>query len=205
MHRLPDCRFPGLCLHSDFLLSQDCPATTKEVYQLNRETKAAKVDELNETFSKAKFAVVADYRGLKVTELEKLRASLREQNAQIQIAKNTLLRLAVKGTEYEGLTDDFTGTTAIAISFEEPVGTAKALAEFGKEFEALQIRSAGLEGKVLSADDVVALSKLPSKDQLLGQLCGVLAAVPTKLVRTLNAAPSNLVYALQAIKDQKEN
>jgi large subunit ribosomal protein L10 len=175
------------------------------VYQLNRETKASKVGELNETFSKAKFAVVADYRGLKVTELEKLRAGLREQNAHIQIAKNTLLRLAVKGTDYEGLTDDFNGTTAIAFSFEEPVGPAKALAEFGKEFEALHIRSAGLDGKVLSADDVMALSKLPSKDQLLGQLCGVLAAVPTKLVRTLNAAPSNLVYALQAIKDKKEN
>ncbi len=172
---------------------------------MNRETKASKVEELNETFSKAKFAVVADYRGLKVTELEKLRAGLREQNAQIRIAKNTLLRIAVKGTDYEGLTDDFVGTTAIAFSFEEPVGPAKALAEFGKEFEALQIRSAGLDGKVLSADDVKALSKLPSKDQLLGQLCGVLAALPTKLVRTLNAAPSNLVYALQAIKDQKEN
>ena len=172
---------------------------------MNRDTKAKKVDELNETFSKAKFAVVADYRGLKVTELEKLRISLREQNAQIQIAKNTLLRLAVKGTEYEGLADDFVGTTAIAVSFEEPVGAAKAIAEFGKEYEALKIRSAGLEGKVLNADDVVALSKLPTKEQLLGQLCGVLSAVPTKLVRTLNAVPNNLVYALQAIKDQKEN
>ncbi len=172
---------------------------------MNRKTKATKVSELNETFSKAKFAVVADYRGLKVTELEKLRGSLREQNAYIKIAKNTLLRLAVKGTEYESLTEVFTGTTAIAFSFEEPVGPAKALAEFGKEFEALKIRAAGLDGKLLTADDVNALSKLPSKDQLLGQLCGVLAAVPTKLVRTLNAAPNNLVYALQAIKDQKEN
>ena len=172
---------------------------------MNREIKSAKVGLLNETFSSARFAVVADYRGLKVTELEQLRGSLREQNAQIQIAKNTLLRLAVKDTEYEGLTEYFTGTTAIAFSFEDPVGPAKALAEFGKEFEALQIRSAGLDGKVLNADDVLALSKLPSKEQLLGRLCGVLAAVPTKLVRTLNAAPSNLVYALQAIKDQKDN
>jgi large subunit ribosomal protein L10 len=175
------------------------------VYQLNRETKAEKVVELRETFSKAKFAVVADYRGLKVTELEKLRAGLREHDAHIQIAKNTLLKLAVKDTEYEGLTQDFTGTTAVTFSFEDPVGPAKALADFGKEFEALQIRSAVFEGKVLSADDVIALSKLPNKNQLLGQLCSVLAAVPTKLVRTLNAAPNNLVYALQAIKDQKQN
>ncbi|MCI5164522.1 MAG: 50S ribosomal protein L10 [Candidatus Electrothrix sp. GM3_4] len=172
---------------------------------MNRESKAKKVDELKDTFAKAKFAVVADYRGLKVNEFEQLRVSLREQGGQLQVAKNTLLKLAVQGTDFEGLTQDFTGTTAVAFSFDEPVGSAKALADFTKENEALVVRSAIFEGKVLNADDLVALSKLPSKDQLLGQLCGVLAAVPTKLVRTLNAAPSNLVYALQAIKDQKEN
>jgi len=194
------------CLHS----ISCCPVTipclsTKEVYQLNRESKVLKVNELKDTFTRAKFAVVADYRGLKVTELEKLRVSLREQNAQIQVAKNTLLRIAVKGTEYEGMLQDFTGTTVVAFGFDEPVGPAKALVDFGKDFKALQVRSAMFEGKALSADEMIALSKLPSKDQLLGQLCGVLAALPTKLVRTLNAAPSNLVYALQAIKDQKEN
>lgn len=172
---------------------------------MNRENKVLKVNELKDTFSRAKFAVVADYCGLKVTELEKLRVDLRKQNAQIQIAKNTLLRLAAKDTEYEGLSENFTGTTVMAFGFEDPVGPAKALTDFGKDFEALQIRSAMFEGKLLNADEMIALSKLPSKDQLLGQLCGVLAAVPTKLVRTLNAAPSNLVYALQAIKDQKEN
>ena len=172
---------------------------------MNRDEKAGKVKVLNETLNKAKFAVVADYRGLKVTELEKLRRSLREHNATIQIAKNTLLRLAVKETEYEQLTDSFTGTTAIAFGFEEPVGPAKALSEFAKEYEALQIRAAAMDGQLLSADDVDAIAKLPSKDQLLGQLCGVLVAVPTGLVRALNGVPAKLVYALEAIKEQKEN
>ena len=172
---------------------------------MNRDEKAGKVRELNETFSKAKFAVVADYRGLKVTELEKLRGELRRNNAHIQVAKNTLLKLAVEGTEYEGLSESFTGTTAITFSYDEPVGPAKVLSDFAKEFEALEIRSAVMDGKVLSADDVIALAKLPSKDQLLGQLCGVLVAVPTGFVRALNGVPSNLVYALQAIKEQKEN
>ncbi|WYD80982.1 MAG: 50S ribosomal protein L10 [Candidatus Electrothrix gigas] len=175
------------------------------MYQLNRESKAKKVDDLKDTFAKAKFAVVADYRGLKVNEFEQLRASLREQGGQIQVAKNTLLKLAVQDTDFEGLTQDFAGTTAVAVSFDDPVGSAKALADFTKDNEALVVRSAVFEGKMLSSDDLVALSKLPSKDQLLGQLCSVLNAVPTKLVRTLNAAPSNLVYALQAIKEQKEN
>jgi len=172
---------------------------------LNREEKADKVRILNETLTKAKFAVVTDYRGLKVTELEKLRRDLREHNATIQIAKNTLLKLAVQGTEYEPLSDSFTGTTAIALGFEEPVGPAKALSEFAKDYEALQIRAAAMDGQVLTAEDVSALAKLPSKEQLLGQLCGVLVAVPTGMVRALNGVASNLVYALQAIKEQKEN
>jgi large subunit ribosomal protein L10 len=171
---------------------------------LNRESKKLKVSELKDTFSRAKFAAVADYQGLKVSELEKLRVSLRGQNAQIQVAKNTLLRLAVKDTDYSGLEPYFTGSTVVAFGFEEPVGPAKVLTEFNKDLDKLKLRSAMFEGAVLNPDDVVALSKLPSKEELLGQLCGVLAAVPTKLVRTLNAAPSNLVYALQAIKEQKE-
>lgn len=172
---------------------------------MNRDEKAGKVRELNETFSKAKFAVVADYRGLKVTELEKLRGELRQHNSFIQVSKNTLLKLAVQGTEYEGLGESFTGTTAIAFSYDEPVGPAKILSDFAKEFKALEIRSAVMDGRVLSADEVTALAKLPSRDQLLGQLCGVLVAVPTGLVRALNGVPNNLVYALQAIKEQKEN
>ena len=172
---------------------------------MNRDEKAGKVQKLNETFSKAKFAVVADYRGLKVTELEKLRKELRQIDAQIQVAKNTLLKLAVQGTDCEGLSESFTGTTAIAFSYDEPVGPAKVIADFSKEFEALEIRSAIMDGKMLSADDVKALAKLPSKEQLLGQLCGVLVAVPTGFVRTLNGVSNKLVYALQAIKEQKEN
>ena len=172
---------------------------------MNRDEKAGKVQILNETFNKAKFAVVTDYCGLKVTELEKLRKELRQNDAIIQIAKNTLLKLAVQGTEFEDLGESFTGTTAIAFSFEEPVGAAKALVDFSREFDALKIRSAVMDGKVLTVDDVDALAKLPSREQLLGQLCGVLMAVPTGLVRALNGVPANLVYALQAIKEQKEN
>lgn len=172
---------------------------------MNRDQKNDIVAALNETFSKAKFAVVADYRGLKVTELEKLRKNLRENDAQIQVAKNTLLRLAVQGTANEGLRDSFSGTTAVAVSFKEPVGPAKVLAAFANEFNAFSIRTAVLDGTLISADDVVALSKLPSRDELLAKLLGTMAAVPTGFVRVLSAVPQKLLYALTAIKDQKEN
>ena len=172
---------------------------------MNRDEKTSEVNELKETFSKAQFAVVTDYRGLKVTQLETLRRSLRAENAQIRVAKNTLLRLAVQGTEYEKLAESFTGTTAVALSFSEPVGAAKALAEFAKDNEKLQIRCAALEGKLLTGDDVIALSKLPSKDQMRAMFLGVLLAVPTGFVRVLNGVPQKFVYLLQAIKEQKEN
>ena len=172
---------------------------------MNRDEKVSKVGALNDTFSKAKFTVVADYKGLKVTELEKLRRELKKSDASFQVAKNTLLRLAVKDTEYEMLSEHFTGTTAIAVSFEEPVASAKALTAFAKEYELFSIRSAALDGRVLSADDIIALSKLPGKEELQAKLLGTMAAVPTGLVRVLNGVPAKLVYVLQAIKEQKES
>ena len=172
---------------------------------MNRDQKTDLINALNKTFSKAKFAVVTDYRGLKMTELEKLRKTLRENDAQIQVAKNTLLRLAVKGTAYEGLAESLTGTTAIAVGFNEPVGPAKALTAFAKEFNSFVIRSASLDGSLLSAEDVLALSKLPGREELLAKLLGTMAAVPTSFVRVLSAVPQKLLYALTAIKEQKEN
>ncbi len=171
---------------------------------MNRDQKTEAISGLNETFSKATFAVVTDYHGLKVTALEKLRRNLRENDAQIQVAKNTLLRLAVKGTPYEGLNNFFSGTTAVAVAFEEPVGAAKALTAFAAEFDAFVIRGAILEGSLLSADDVIALSKLPGKEELLGKLLGTMNAVPTGFVRVLSGVPQKLLYALSALKEQKE-
>ena len=171
---------------------------------MDREQKASLVEALRETLEQAKITVVADYRGLKVTEMEQLRRSLRQTNAQIRVAKNTLLRIAAKGTGYEGLLESFTGTTAIAVGFEDPVGAAKALTDFAKEYEAFEIRCGAMDGKLLSKEDVAALAKLPGKDQLRAQLLGVLNGVPTSLVQVLSAAPRNLLGALQAYRDKLE-
>jgi large subunit ribosomal protein L10 len=103
------------------------------------------------------------------------------------------------------LTDSFSGTTAVAVGFTEPVGPAKALAAFAKEYNAFSIRSASLEGSILKPEDVEALSKLPSREELLAKLLGTMAAVPTGFVRVLAAVPQKLLYALSAVKDQKDN
>lgn len=173
---------------------------------MDRDKKQEVVSALSDSFTRAKIAVVAEYRGLKVSDLEKLRRNLREQDAQIQVAKNTLLRLAVQDTPYDSLGDSFSGTTAVAVGFTEPVGPAKVLAAFAKEYSAsFVIREAGLEGKRISADDLLALSKLPGREELLGKLLGTMAAVPTGFVRVLSAVPQKLLYALTAVREQKEN
>lgn len=171
---------------------------------MNRDEKAAIVAELNDSFTRAKFSVVADYCGLTVSDLEKIRRDLRDTSSEIRIAKNTLLRLAVTDTSCESLTDDFTGTTAIVMSYDDPVAPAKVLAKCAEDYEKFQLRSAVLEGEKITVDDLVALSKLPSKEVLLGQLLSVMNGVPTAFVRVLSAVPQKLLYGLQAVQDQKE-
>ncbi len=171
---------------------------------MNREEKAAIISELNESFSKSKFAVVADYRGLTVKQMQEIRIELRKVNSEIRVAKNTLLKRAVTETDSDVLSDDFTGTTAVVMAYDDPVGPAKAIAKFADDHDKFVVRSAVLEGERISAEELVALSKLPSKEALLGQFLSVLNGVPTGLVQVLSGVPRTFVYGLQALKDQKE-
>lgn len=171
---------------------------------MNREEKTSIVQELSDRFSKAKIAIVADYRGLTVAEFEELRVALHKSDSEVRVAKNTLLRRAVEGTSFEVMNEQFKGTSALTVSYSDPVAPAKVLIDFAKNHQHLKIRSAVLDGSILSSADLEALSKLPSKEILLSQLLSVMQAVPTSFVRVLNAVPQKMVYALQAIHDQKE-
>lgn len=171
---------------------------------MNREDKLSVVEELSDKFTKASIAVVSDYRGLTVSEFEQLRIALKKCDSEVKVAKNTLLRRATQNTSFASLSENFKGTTAVALSYGDPVSPAKVIVEFAKSHEKLSIRSAVLEGKLLSLADLIALSTLPSKDVLLGQLLSVMQAVPTGFVRVLNAIPQKFVFALQAIKEKKE-
>jgi len=171
---------------------------------LNRDDKTAIVSALNDSFSRAKFTVVTDYCGLTVSELQELRIQLRGCDSEIRIAKNTLLKRAAADTACDVLSEDFTGTTAIVMGYDDPVAPAKAIVKFVKDHSKMQIRAAALDGEKISADEMVALSKLPSKEAMLGQFLSVLNGVPTGLVQVLSAVPRTFLYGLQAIKEQKE-
>lgn len=171
---------------------------------MNRDDKLAIVSELNDSFNRAKFTVVADYCGLKVSELQKIRIELKNCDSEIRVAKNTLLKRAVTDTGNAALSDDFSGTTAVVMGYADPVAPAKVVAKFADDHSKFVIRSAALDGEKIGVNELIALSKLPTKEVLLGQLLSTWNNVPTGLVQVLTGVPRTFVYALQAIKDQKE-
>lgn len=172
---------------------------------MNRDEKSAIVAELHESLGRAKLAVVTDYCGLKVSEIQQIRRELRKCDSEIRVAKNTLLKRAVTETENTSLSDDFIGTTAVIMAYGDPVVPAKVVAKFAEDYKKFQIRGAALDGEKLSVDQLIALSKLPAKEVLLGQFLSVLNNVPTGLVRVLSGVPRAFLYGLQAIKEQKEH
>ncbi len=171
---------------------------------MNRDEKLAVVSGLNESFRRAKLTVVADYCGLKVSEFQKIRIELKNCDSEIRVAKNTLLKRAVTDTGNAALSDDFTGTTAVVMGFADPVAPAKVVTKFADDHKKFIIRCAALDGEKIGVEELIALSKLPSKEVLLGQLLSTWNSVPTGLVQVLTGVPRTFVYALQAIKEQKE-
>jgi len=171
---------------------------------LNKSQKKQLVEELHEKFEKSKIVILTDYKGLNVTKINELRRKLTDANIEYRVVKNTLLARASEDTDVAAVKDHFIGPTAIALSYDDPVAPAKVLADFAKENDKLEIKIGIMAGKLLDVKAIKSLSELPSREVLLSQLLSVMNAVPTALVRSLNNVPEKLLYALQAIKDQKE-
>ncbi|GAB4264255.1 MAG: 50S ribosomal protein L10 [Deferrisomatales bacterium] len=170
---------------------------------MRRAEKEATVAELREKFQGAEAVILTEYRGLTVAQANELRRSLEKEEAVYRVAKNTLARIAVEGTEFEGLRGEFTGPISVTFAGRDPAATAKVLAQFAKANPALTIRGGALGGKVLSAADVDALSKLPGREELLGQLVGVLAGPLRNLVGVLAGVPRSFVQVLHGIQEKK--
>lgn len=171
---------------------------------LTRTQKEEAVSVLNEKFGRATSVVVADYRGLGVKDIEELRSKLREATegqTEYQVAKNSLLKLAVGGSSSEVLTEHFVGPTAVAISFGDPVSAAKVLVDYAGSHEKFQIKGAMLEGKALDKGEFATLATLPSLLELRGKLAGLLQAPASKLARLLNEPGAQLARLTAARRD----
>ena len=168
---------------------------------MNREEKAELIKKLNSTFNNAGVVVVTHQSGLTVDESTDLRVKMREVGASYQVAKNRIVKLALKDTKYENIIDLFSGPTAIAVS-KDPVSAPKTIFKFAKENDKLSIIGGGLDGKTLSVDEVTQLASLPSLDELRGKLVGLIKS-PSQKLASVSVAPANkLVNVLHAKANQ---
>jgi large subunit ribosomal protein L10 len=167
------------------------------------EDKKAVVAEVSGQLKDAQAAMLAEYRGLTVEQMTRLRRKAHGAKVYLRVVKNTLARRAAAGTPYECLTDQMTGPLAYAIS-ADPVAVAKVLAEFAKDNEQLKIKAAAMSGKLMTLDQVKALATLPGREQLLATLLGTMQAPVANFVRTLNEVPAKFVRTLAAIRDAKQ-
>jgi len=171
---------------------------------LRFEKKKELVEELTDKFSRSAIVIATDFKGLNVTKLNALRRKLGEADVEYQVVKNRLLIRAAEGSDVALMTDTFQGPTGIAVGYDDPVQPAKALVNFAKDNEKLEIKGGVMQGKALDPDAIKSLADMPPREILLAQLLSVMNNVPTGFVRALNNVPERLVYVLQAIKDQKE-
>lgn len=151
------------------------------------EAKKQQVAALKEKIDGAVAGVVVDYKGITVADDTALRKELREAGVYYVVVKNTLLRLAIAGTELEGLGEVLEGTTAIAVSAEDHVAAARILGKFAESHENFNIKSGFLDGKIIDLDTITSLSKLPSREILLATVCNAFNAPIAAFARALQA------------------
>ena len=169
---------------------------------MDRSQKADAVAALNSTFAESGVVVITRNLGLTVAQSTDLRAKMRDAGASYKVAKNSLAKLALKDTDYEGLSDLLTGPTALATS-TDPVAAAKAAVEFAKTNDKLEIVGGAMGKLVLDETGVRALASMPSLDELRGRLVGLVMAPATKIAQVVNAPAAKLarVFGAYSIKE----
>ena len=170
---------------------------------LSLEQKKAVVDEVTNSMSVAKTAILAEYRGLTVSQMTGLRTEARNSGVFVRVVKNTLAKRVVDGTEFDCLKEHMVGPVVLAAS-QDPVACAKVVSKFAKDIDKLNITAGAMNGSVLTAAEIDALAKLPGREELLSKLAGTLQAPMQKFIATLNQVPTKFVRTLAAVNDSKQ-
>ncbi len=165
--------------------------------------KKAVVSEVADKLSSAQAAVLAEYRGLTVSQLTELRKDAYEAGVYLKVIKNTLAKRAVKDTDFACLDEHLVGPVIFSAA-DDPVAVAKVMSNFAKDNDTLKITAGVMNGDPLDISSITALSKLPGREELLATLVATMQAPIVKLVRTLNEVPTKAVRALSAVRDAKE-
>lgn len=158
---------------------------------------------MRERLAAASSIYLTAFQGLSVAEANELRGKLLEVGGRMQVVKNRLLRIAIAGTEYEGIADLLTGPNAITYCGEDPIAPLKVLTEFAAEHEQPPVKAGVVDGKLLTQEELEQLAKVPGREQLLAEVVGSFAGPVNELVYTLGAIVSEFVFTLQAIADKR--
>ena len=170
----------------------------------SRETKQKDLTALTESLQNSKSAMVVSFTKLTVTKDQEFRSSLREAGANYQVVKNTLARIAVKGTQFEDATESFKGVTAIAWTDGDPVVLSKAISKFMKDNADIYTFKTGVvDGKLVDLKQLTTIANLPSKEELISKLLWVLNSSAQRLVTVINAVPRDLAVVIKQIGDAK--
>lgn len=171
---------------------------------LNLEQKKAVVAEVAEAAKSAHSVVAAEYRGLTVEQMTDLRRQARAGGVFLKVAKNTLVRRAVEGTDFECLQDGLTGPLLFAFSMEDPGAAARLVKDYSKTHNSLIAKLVAVGGELFDSTELNRLASLPTRDQALAILLGVMKAPIEKFVRTLAEPYTKLVRTVAAIRDSKQ-
>jgi large subunit ribosomal protein L10 len=164
--------------------------------------KARSIDELTDQLTRAKLVIVTDYRGLKVTDLQSLRTTLRTSGGEFHIAKNTLTKIAAGHAGVEGLDPHLEGPSALAFGFEDAVQTAKTVSDFVRTSRVLVIKGGVMDNRPISAADVEAIATLPSREELQARLLGMLVSPLSRTLGVLTGPSRSMAYLLNARSEQ---
>jgi large subunit ribosomal protein L10 len=171
---------------------------------MNKAEKVTEVNFLSERLKKAKAVILAEYRGLKVSEITEIRKDLRKNAGELKVVKNRLAKRAMAASGIASMEGHLKGPLALVFSDQDPVVISKLLTKHAETYAALKLKAAYLDGKVIDAKGLEALSKLPSREELYAKLLGTLAAPAQGLVRVLHGVPQKLAIVLKAIAEKKQ-
>ena len=171
---------------------------------LNLDDKKAIVAEVNETAGQSLSLVIADARGVDVSNMNALRAKARAENVQLRVVRNTLAKRAFAETDYACVEEVLVGPSLFAFSMEDPGAGARLIKDFAKANESFDVKALSVSGQLLAKEQIDVLANLPTLEQALGMLANVTLAPVTKLVRTLNEIPTKATRVVAAVKTQKE-
>lgn len=164
--------------------------------------KSQEIAEISEILKDAQLAILTDYRGLKVSDLQTLRSQLRPHSAGIRVVKNTLTAIAADNVGLSELRSTLTGPTALVYANEDPVAPSKVVSDFVRSSRILQIKLGVLEGQIIEAEGIEQLANLPPREVLLARVVGGVQSPLAGLVGVLSATIRSLAYVLQARSEQ---